>query len=79
MNRCRFFRHAMVALVPAAAISLGLGNVLAQTPPPAPPAVTTPAPRAGACPIRNSRPGATGNPGSGSQLPGRAGDPACYG
>src|SRR6476661_7713157 len=44
MNRCRFFRHAMVALVPAAAISLGLGNVLAQTPPPAPPAVSTPTP-----------------------------------
>ncbi len=46
MNRSRFFRHAMVALVPAAAISLGLGNVLAQTPPPAPPAVSTPTPPA---------------------------------
>ena len=46
MNRARFFRHAMVALVPAAAISLGLGNVLAQTPPPAPPAVSTPTPPA---------------------------------
>ncbi|TMK09328.1 MAG: GyrI-like domain-containing protein [Alphaproteobacteria bacterium] len=49
MNRCRFFRHAMVALVPAAAISLGLGNVLAQTPPP-PPAVSTPTPPAPAPP-----------------------------
>ena len=46
MNRCRFFRHAMVALVPAAAISLGLGNVLAQTPPPSPPAVSTSTPPA---------------------------------
>jgi effector-binding domain-containing protein len=46
MNRCRFFPHAMVALVPAAAIWLGLGCALAQTPPPppAPPAVTTPRP-----------------------------------
>ena len=49
MNRCRFFRHAMVALVPAAAIWLGLGNVLAQTPPP-PPAVSTPTPPAPAPP-----------------------------
>src|SRR5258706_13434871 len=39
MNRCRFFRHAMLALLPAVAISLGFGNVLAQTPPPTPPAV----------------------------------------
>jgi effector-binding domain-containing protein len=47
MNRSRFFRHAMVALVPAAAISLGLGNVMAQTPPPpAPPAVNAPGPAA---------------------------------
>jgi effector-binding domain-containing protein len=47
MNRCRFFPHATVALVPAAAIWLGLGCALAQTPPPppAPPAVTTPTPR----------------------------------
>jgi effector-binding domain-containing protein len=46
MNRCRFFPHATVALVPAAAIWLGLGCALAQTPPPppAPPAVTTPTP-----------------------------------
>src|SRR6476469_2657375 len=54
MNRCRFFRHAMVALIPAAAISLGLGNVLAQTPPPAPPAVNTPAPPAPAPPTTPS-------------------------
>src|ERR1700722_15515314 len=54
MNLPRFFRLAMVALVPAAAISLGLGIVglgtvglgtaLAQSPPPAtPPAASTPA------------------------------------
>jgi effector-binding domain-containing protein len=35
----------MVALIPAAAISLGIGGVLAQAPPPPPPpAVTTPTP-----------------------------------
>ena len=45
MNFSRSFRLAMVALVPAAAISLGLGNALAQSPTPAaPPAVSTPAP-----------------------------------
>src|SRR6266481_3257291 len=45
MNFSRTFRLAMVALVPAAAISLGLGNALAQSPTPAaPPAVSTPAP-----------------------------------
>jgi effector-binding domain-containing protein len=49
MNLPRFFRLALVALVPAAAISLGLdaagiGTALAQSPPPAaPPAASTPA------------------------------------
>jgi effector-binding domain-containing protein len=42
MNFISCFRLAMVALVPAAAISLGLGGALAQTPP-APPAATAPA------------------------------------
>ena len=42
MNFISSFRLAMVALVPAAAISLGLGGALAQTPP-APPAATAPA------------------------------------
>jgi effector-binding domain-containing protein len=42
MNCFRFFRLAMVALIPAA-ISLGLGNALAQSPPAAPPAASTPA------------------------------------
>jgi effector-binding domain-containing protein len=44
MNFPRCFRLAMVALLPAAAISLGLGTALAQSPPPAaPPATSTPA------------------------------------
>jgi len=42
MNFPRSFRLAMVALIPAA-ISLGLGNALAQSPPAAPPAASTPA------------------------------------
>jgi effector-binding domain-containing protein len=51
MNFPRCLRLAMVALVPAAAISLGLGNALAQSPPPAsPPAVSTPATPAPATP-----------------------------
>src|ERR1700736_2832698 len=49
MNFPPSFRLAMIALVPAAA--LGLGNALAQSPPPAaPPAVTTPAAPAPAAP-----------------------------
>jgi effector-binding domain-containing protein len=43
MNFPRFFRLAMVALVPVAAISLGLGAALAQSPAPVPPAAGTPA------------------------------------
>jgi effector-binding domain-containing protein len=43
MNCFRSFRLAMVALVPAAAISLGLGDALAQSPPAAPPATSAPA------------------------------------
>jgi effector-binding domain-containing protein len=63
MNRCRFFRHAMVALVPAAAISLGLGNVLAQTPPPAPPAVNAPTPQATPAPSATPAPAPPATPG----------------
>jgi effector-binding domain-containing protein len=44
MNRLRRFRLAMVALVPAAAITLGIATALAQSPPPAPPAASTAAP-----------------------------------
>ena len=61
MNCLRSFRLAMVALVPAAAISLGLGHALAQSPPAAPPAASTPSTPAPA--IRHARPGAAGNPG----------------
>ena len=43
MNFPRPFRIAMVALVPVAAISLGIVAALAQSPPPAPPAAATPA------------------------------------
>jgi effector-binding domain-containing protein len=45
MNFPRCYRLTMVALIPAAAISLGIGGALAQSPPPpAPPVVTTPTP-----------------------------------
>jgi effector-binding domain-containing protein len=42
MNRIHPFRLAMIALIPAA-ISLGLDGALAQSPPAAPPAASTPA------------------------------------
>jgi effector-binding domain-containing protein len=66
MNLPRCFRLAMVALVPAAAISLGLGTALAQSPPPAaPPAVTTPAtPAPGAAATPAPPPTATPAPAS---------------
>jgi effector-binding domain-containing protein len=52
MNFISSFRLAMVALVPAAAISLSLGGALAQTPPtpPAASAPATPAPAPSATP-----------------------------
>jgi effector-binding domain-containing protein len=63
MNFPRCFRLAMIALVPAAAISLGLGNVLAQSPPAAaPPAVTTPATPAPGAPAAPAPPPATPAP-----------------
>jgi effector-binding domain-containing protein len=43
MNRPCSFRLAMIALIPVAAISLGLGNALAQSPPAAAPTASTPA------------------------------------
>jgi effector-binding domain-containing protein len=43
MNFIRSFRLAMVALIPVAAISLGLSGALAQSPPSTPPAASTPA------------------------------------
>jgi effector-binding domain-containing protein len=57
MNFTRCFRLALVALVPAAAISLGLGAALAQSPPPAaPPAASTPAPAASPAPAATATP-----------------------
>jgi effector-binding domain-containing protein len=50
MNCIRSFRLAMVALVPAAAISLGIVSALAQSPPAAPPAASAPATPAPATP-----------------------------
>jgi len=54
MNCPRLFRLAMVALIPIAAISLGIGTTRAQSPPPAaPPAASgpaTPAPAPSATP-----------------------------
>jgi effector-binding domain-containing protein len=43
MNCISSFRRAIVALIPLAAISLGLASAQAQTPAPAPPAASTPA------------------------------------
>jgi effector-binding domain-containing protein len=64
MNFHRFCSLAMVALVPAAAISLGLGTAIAQSPPAAaPPAASTPAtpvPAPSAMP--NAAPSATPSP-----------------
>jgi effector-binding domain-containing protein len=54
MNRISSFRLALVALIPAAAISLGIAAALAQSPPPAAPSAAstpaTPAPAASATP-----------------------------
>ena len=46
MNRFSCFRLALIALVPIAAISSGLGTALAQSPAASPPAASTPAPAA---------------------------------
>jgi effector-binding domain-containing protein len=43
MNCISSFRLAMAALLPVAAISLGIGSALAQSPPAAPPAASAPA------------------------------------
>lgn len=51
MNCLRTIRLAMIALVPAAAMSLGLGHALAQSPPVAPPAASTPSTPAPATPV----------------------------
>ena len=63
MNCPRSFRVALIALIPVAAISLGIGSVLAQSPPaasapatPAPAASTTPAPAPSATPAPEASP-----------------------
>jgi len=60
MNSIRRFRSAMIALVPIAAFSLGIGSVLAQSPPAAsPPAASpaaTPAPAATPTPAPSATP-----------------------
>jgi len=61
MNYPRFFRLAMVALVPAA-MSLGLGSALAQTPPPAASAPATPAPAAPPTPAPTATPAPEASP-----------------
>jgi effector-binding domain-containing protein len=70
MNRLRCFRLAMVALVPAAAISLGLAAALAQSP--AAPAASTPAtpPAVSATPAPAASPAATpGTPPASTETP----------
>jgi effector-binding domain-containing protein len=69
MNCPRPFRLAMIALIPVAAISLGIGSVLAQSPPaastpatPAPAASTTPTPAPSATPAPEASPAATPTP-----------------
>jgi effector-binding domain-containing protein len=81
MIRSRSFRLAMVALVPAAAISLGLTAVLAQSPPPAPPAASapvTPAPAAPAtaAPAPTETPAPAASPSSPAAPPAAAETPA---
>jgi effector-binding domain-containing protein len=63
MNCPCSFRLAMVALVPVAAISLGLGTALAQSPAASPPAASTPAaPAPAATPSPAPVPAATPTP-----------------
>jgi effector-binding domain-containing protein len=57
MKSMRNFRLAVIALLPAAAILLGIGSALAQSPPAAPPAAT-PAPPPAATPAPAANPSA---------------------
>ena len=58
MNCPRLIRLAMVALIPAAAIALGLTGALAQSPPATPPAASAPA----ATPAPSTAPAPTATP-----------------
>ena len=64
MHFIRPFRLAMIALIPAAAISLGLGHAQAQSPPAAaPPAASTPAtPAPAATPAPSASPAPAASP-----------------
>jgi effector-binding domain-containing protein len=64
MHLIRSFRLAMIALIPAAAISLGLGHAQAQSPPAAaPPAASTPAtPAPAATPAPSASPAPAASP-----------------
>src|SRR4030081_2010501 len=62
MNYVSSFRLAMVALIPIAALSLGLGNALAQSPPPATSATPAPAPTATPAPAASPSPAPTPPP-----------------
>jgi effector-binding domain-containing protein len=58
MNCISFFRLAIIALLPVAAISLGIAPALAQSPPAAPAASATPAPAPAATPAPETSPSA---------------------
>ena len=85
MNRLRCFRLAMVALVPAAAISLGLAAALAQSPAAPPPATTpatppavsaTPAPSPAPTPAPASTPAPAASPSAAAPTPSTVETPA---
>jgi effector-binding domain-containing protein len=73
MNCFRFFKLAMAALIPAAAISLSIAGALAQAPPPAapPPAASAPAtpPPAPAAPAVPAAPAAPAAPPAAAATP----------
>jgi effector-binding domain-containing protein len=72
MKSPRLTRLAMVALVPLAAISLGLGNALAQSPPAAPPAASAPAtppPAASPAPAPTATPAPAASPSAAPATP----------
>jgi effector-binding domain-containing protein len=77
MNFISTFRFAMIALIPAAAISLGIASALAQSPPAAPPAASTPAtpPPATSATPAPAAPAAAANPTPGAP-PAAAENPA---
>jgi effector-binding domain-containing protein len=77
MNYVSSFRLAMVALIPIAALSLGLGNALAQSPPPAtaPAPTATPAPAASPSAAPTTPPAAAETPAPPAAAPVQTADP----